>query len=268
VSTAVVEARELRKAFASGPDEGVFEVLGGLSFSVPPAEFLTVVGPSGCGKTTLLRLIGGFASPDSGELLCDGELVRNPDSKRVMMFQDFDQLFPWKRLFSNVEFPLVAGTGRRSGGAGGGASRNERLAKVSTILREVGLAGYEEYFPRRLSGGMKQRAALARTLVGDPELVLMDEPFGSVDARKREELQELLLSIRRTRRFTAIFVTHDIQEAVYLGDRVVVMGEAGAPLQRIVSVDVKQPRRRDDPRLEELRRSIRSLIGQAEPCRP
>ena len=228
-----------------------------LSFSVLEGEILTVVGPSGCGKTTLLRLLGGFTRVSRGEIRYRGERMPAPDPSRVMMFQEFDQLFPWKSVASNVEFPMAAGKGRFAYGD------EERRRRSTEILEEVGLRGYEGYYPHQLSGGMKQRTALARTLAGDPELVLMDEPFGSVDAQKREELQELLLSIRRRRRFTTVFVTHDIQEAVYLADRVLVMGETGFPVQEIVPVKVERPRSREDERLEELRRRIRGLIASA-----
>ncbi|MFO7848881.1 MAG: ABC transporter ATP-binding protein, partial [Spirochaetia bacterium] len=190
-----------------------------------------------------------------------GKAVNRPDPERVMMFQEFDQLFPWKSVAQNVEFPLKTGrSSRRLGLPTHGENTAERKRRVEHILEEVGLSGYENYYPHQLSGGMKQRTALARTLLGQPELVLMDEPFGSVDARKREELQALLLSLQRKHNFTVVFVTHDIQEAVYLADRVLVMEAVGRPVQETVIVDVEQPRNRQDKRLEEYRRRISALL--------
>jgi NitT/TauT family transport system ATP-binding protein len=266
---ALLEVRELEKAFAHPPGAArsgagratgaartpaAQRVIAGLSLSIGYGEFVTVAGPSGCGKSTLLRLLGGFLSPDSGSVLYRGREVHEPDPTRVMMFQEFDQLFPWKTVGGNVEFPLSAGKENGRPAAG------QRRSRTRDMLQEVGLAGYEGYYPHQLSGGMKQRAALARTLIGRPEVVLMDEPFGSVDAQKREELQDLLLSIRRGRSFSAVFVTHDIQEAVYLADRVVVMGESGEELRAEIPVGIDRPRDREDERLEELRARIRGLL--------
>lgn len=237
------------------------KVLEKVSFTVHTGEFVTLVGPSGCGKSTLLRLLGGFLLPDAGRVLFRGKVVNRPDPERVMMFQEFDQLFPWKSVAQNVEFPLKLGSSsRRHGTQVHRDGTRERKVRVEQILEEVGLRGYEDYYPHQLSGGMKQRTALARTLLGQPELVLMDEPFGSVDARKREELQALLLSLQRKHNFTVVFVTHDIQEAVYLADRVLVMEGVGKPLQETVCVEVERPRSRQDRRLEGYRGRISALL--------
>jgi len=235
------------------------QVLTGISFSAAAGELLTIAGPSGCGKSTLLRLCGAFLKPDSGEILFCGRPVEEPRPSLAMVFQEFDQLFPWKRVRSNVELPFV---GRARGSEKQrGESREAQRSRASSLLAEVGLAEYADYYPHQLSGGMKQRAALARCLAGEPDLLLMDEPFGSVDAQKREELQDLLLSLCRRRSITVLFVTHDVAEAIYLGDRVLVMGRAGEELRGIIDVDLPRPRMREDGRIESLRREIRRLLA-------
>lgn len=264
----VLAAESIEKSFGGSSSGGSaasrsapLKVLEQFSISVHTGEFVTLVGPSGCGKSTLLRVLGGFLPPDAGRVLFRGKVVNRPDPERVMMFQEFDQLFPWKSVAQNVEFPLKTGSSsRRLGVQAHRDGTRERKRRVKQILEEVGLRGYEDYYPHQLSGGMKQRTALARTLLGQPELVLMDEPFGSVDARKREELQALLLSLQRKHNFTVVFVTHDIQEAVYLADRVLVMEALGKPVQETVPVEVERPRDRQDRRLQECCRRISVLL--------
>ncbi|MFP4179353.1 MAG: ABC transporter ATP-binding protein [Spirochaetaceae bacterium] len=264
----VLAAESIEKSFGGSSSGGSaasrsapLKVLEQFSISVHTGEFVTLVGPSGCGKSTLLRVLGGFLPPDAGRVLFRGKVVDKPGPERVMMFQEFDQLFPWKSVAQNVEFPLKTGSSsRRLGVQAHRDGTRERKRRVKQILEEVGLRGYEDYYPHQLSGGMKQRTALARTLLGQPELVLMDEPFGSVDARKREELQALLLSLQRKHNFTVVFVTHDIQEAVYLADRVLVMEALGKPVQETVPVEVERPRDRQDRRLQECCRRISVLL--------
>ncbi len=254
----LLQVRDLRKSFLHEGGEKL-QVLNGIHFSAAEGELLTIVGPSGCGKSTLLRLCGAFLNPDSGEIFFRGRPVEEPHPSRVMVFQEFDQLFPWKRVRSNVELPLLSRFQRS--GERTEKDREALRSRVTTLLAEVGLADYADYYPHQLSGGMKQRVALARCLAGEPQLLLMDEPFGSVDAQKREELQDLLLSLCSRRRLTVLFITHDVAEAIYLGDRLVVMGRAGEELRGILDVELPRPRMREDGRIESMRLEIRRLLA-------
>lgn len=194
-------------------------VLQEFSLSVYPGELLCILGPSGCGKTTTLKVAGSFIAPDSGTVRLEGRRTDSPDPQRVMVFQEQDQLFPWKRVLDNVAFGLNAGSS---------PTREEGRRRCRQALSEVGLAEVESAFPHQLSGGMRQRVALARALVGRPRLLLMDEPFGSVDAPQRRELQLLLQRLLADHRGTAVFVTHDVDEALLLGTRILVMGRDGS----------------------------------------
>jgi len=173
------------------------------------------VGPSGSGKTSLLKILGGFLRPDGGVVSLSGSPLLKPSPRAVMVFQEFDQLFPWKRVRENVAFPLRVHPDT--------PSPSDIAERVSSILREVGLAGYERYFPFQLSGGMKQRVALARALISEAPVLLMDEPFGSLDAMRREDLQQLLLRMWKEHALSVVFVTHDITEALLLADTVLVL---------------------------------------------
>jgi len=214
----------------------------GLSLVVHRGEFLTLLGPSGCGKSTLLHLVGGFESPTSGEILLDGVAVRRPGRDRGMVFQDAT-LFPWWTVGRNVGWPVeVAGAGRR-------AARR----RADELLELVGLTGFSQAYPRELSGGMRQRASIARTLALEPRVLLMDEPFGSLDAQTRESMQDELGRIHHATGTTVIFVTHDIHEAVFLGDRVAVM--SARPGRIVETIEVGFPR----PRSSEMRKSAELL---------
>ncbi len=194
-------------------------VLEDFSMSVDEGELLCILGRSGCGKSTLLKVAGSLLLPNSGEVLLDGSSVRAPDPERVMVFQEQDQLFPWKSALKNVAFGATAGTSR---------NRGEARQLSWHALREVGLESSAERFPHQLSGGMRQRVALARAFVGRPRLLLMDEPFGSVDAPQRRDLQLLLRRLLDDHGGTAVFVTHDVEEALLLGSRIIVLGRDGA----------------------------------------
>lgn len=202
-------------------------VLREVDLEVIPGEVLVVVGSSGSGKSTLLRALAGLLPPHAGRILADGVEVADTSRDRAMIFQD-DGLLPWRTIRRNVELPLEI---RR-------VPRGERRAAADTWIARVGLAGSERRLPRELSGGMRQRVQLARSLVGAPRAVLMDEPFGALDAQTRAEMQRLLLGVLRDTRATVIFVTHDVDEALLLGDRVVVLGNGGV---RSV-IDVPVPR--------------------------
>jgi NitT/TauT family transport system ATP-binding protein len=198
-----------------------------VSLEVKEREFVALVGPSGCGKSTLLHLIGGFLPTEGGTIRVGGRAVAGPGPDRGVVFQHF-ALFPWKTVRANVLYGLEKA----------GLPGEERERRARAFVELVGLAGFEDSYPSQLSGGMQQRAAIARTLAIDPEILLMDEPFGSLDAQTRSLMQSELLGIWQRSRKTVLFVTHDVQEAVYLAQRVVVMSARPGRVKAIVSVDV------------------------------
>ena len=226
-----------------------------LSVEVHEDEFFCILGPSGCGKTTLLRLIDGLLPADGGEIRIDGERVTGPRPDVVMVFQHFG-LFPWKRLDQNVAYGLKLR----------GVPQAETAERVARYIKLVGLEGFERKFPYQLSGGMQQRAGLARALAVNPEVMLLDEPFGSVDAQTRELLQEELMRIWEGERKTMVFVTHSIDEAILLGDRVLIMGKRPGGVKEILDVKLPRPRRisavRGDETYIRLRNYIWDLIKQ------
>ncbi|MFP4426995.1 MAG: ABC transporter ATP-binding protein [Spirochaetaceae bacterium] len=205
-------------------------VLRRFSVAVEEGELLCILGPSGCGKSTLLKAAGSFLLPEEGEVLLDGTPVKAPDPERVMVFQEQNQLYPWKRVEGNVALGLTSGVRRSAGEARRAVSRDEARVLSRQALEEVGLSGAERLFPHQLSGGMRQRVALARAFVGLPRVLLMDEPFASVDAPQRRELQLLLRRLLSDHTGTAVFVTHDVEEALILGSRIIVMGQDGSIL--------------------------------------
>ena len=209
-------------------------VLSDLSLNVSPGEFVCIVGPSGCGKSTLLKAIAGFVEPASGHITVNGRPVRRPDSDRGMVFQEY-ALFPWLTVRDNI---LFGNRVRRSPPA-------ERDRTLEHYLSLVRLEGYGRYFPSQLSGGMKQRVALARAWANGPDVLLLDEPFGALDAMTRRELQGELLRIWQAERKTCVFVTHDAAEAAYLSDRVVVLAANPPRIARIVEIVLSRPRIRD-----------------------
>ena len=207
-----------------------------VTFDVADGELLALVGPSGCGKTTLLRLLCGLTPPTEGSVLLDGRPVLRPPREVALVFQDYSRsLFPWLTVIRNVMFPL-----RR-----GGLSKAGKIERAETVLGEMGLHGVAHKYPWELSGGMQQRVAIARALVSRPELLLLDEPFASVDALTRAELQDVLLRVHRDvegRRVTIVHVTHDIDEAVYLADRVLVLSPGPGRIASAVEVGLPRPR--------------------------
>jgi len=226
-------ARNLSKRF---PSSGVvaFE---GLNIEVAEHEVLCILGPSGCGKTTLLRVVDGLIAPDGGEVLVDGRRVTGPSRDVAMVFQQFN-LFPWKRLDQNIGYGLKLR----------GKPRAEADAVVKRYVDLVGLSGFEHCYPFQLSGGMQQRAGLARALAVNPSILLMDEPFGSLDAQTRETLQEELLRILEREPKTVLFVTHSVDEAILLGDRILVMTPRPGQVREILPVEIPRPRRhQQDP---------------------
>ncbi|WP_026546324.1 ABC transporter ATP-binding protein [Paenarthrobacter nicotinovorans] len=203
-----------------------------LSLDVREGEFLTLVGPSGSGKTTLLDLLAGLSTPTSGEVLVDGKPVTGPGKDRAVVFQQY-ALFPWRTASANVSIGLEG-----AGPDGKKLNRRERAAKASEYLALVGLAGFEDRYPHELSGGMKQRVAIARSLAYEPDVLLMDEPFAALDAQTREQLQDELLRIWKTTGKTIVFITHGIDEAVYLGERVAVLSARPGRLKEIVDISI------------------------------
>ena len=208
-----------------------FLALGGVDLEVQDHEFVAVIGPSGSGKTTLLKIVAGLIPHDGGEILIDGKPVSGPGDDRAVVFQTFG-LFPWKTVLDNVRFPLVIR----------GVDKAEAEQRARDNIAKVGLAGFEEAHPHQLSGGMQQRVGLARALTADPQILLMDEPFGAIDAQTRELMQEELLKLWSETKKCVLFITHDLDEAVLLADRVVVLTSGPGRVQAVV--DVPLPRRR------------------------
>ncbi|WP_037908743.1 ABC transporter ATP-binding protein [Actinacidiphila yeochonensis] len=236
---------------------GVFTAVERLSLDIGEREFVTVVGPSGCGKSTLLNLAAGLDTPTSGEVVVDGRPVTGPGPDRGVIFQQY-ALFPWLTVRRNVEFGLrVAGVG--------GAERRRRADEAIAL---VGLTDFADALPKTLSGGMKQRCAIARAYAVDPDVLLMDEPFGALDAMTRVQLQDQLLDTWSRQTRTVVFVTHDVEEAVYLARRVVVMAARPGRVHRVVDVDLPYPRTeqtRLSPEFARLRNEVWSAVHHQGP---
>lgn len=251
----MLEIRNVTKVYhedrrAHGP--GIL-VLDNISLSVRANQFVCLLGPSGCGKTTLIRIVMGLTQPEHGEVWVDGTRVTGPGLDRSMVFQNYG-LLPWRTVRENVEFGLEIR----------GVPRAERRAICQQYIEKVGLRGFEGHYPHQISGGMQQRAGLARSLSKDPKILLMDEPFAAVDMQTREALQDELLKIWNTTRTTVLFVTHSIEEAIYLGDRVIVMTPRPGRIKTEVSIDLPRPRYESDvkssTRFGELRGFIRDAL--------
>ena len=240
-----VEVNNISKSFSKSDDGTPLPVIEDVSFKVNDGEFLCIVGSSGCGKTTILRIIAGLQQADSGEVLLDGKKVESTSSKRGMVFQEF-ALFPWRTVEKNVEFGLEYK----------GLPPEERKELSKKFISMVGLSGYENSYPHQLSGGMKQRVAIARALVNDPDVLLMDEPFGALDAQTRNILQDELLRIWTETKKTIIFITHNVDEAVYLGDRVLVLTKRPAKIKKEFKINLSRRRKRTNLEFVMLRKDI------------
>jgi NitT/TauT family transport system ATP-binding protein len=234
--TAKISLRNVSKEFTVRANKGSpatrLTAIDSLNLDVRDGEFLTLVGPSGSGKTTLLDLLAGLSTPTSGEVLVDGQPVTGPGKDRAVVFQQY-ALFPWRTASANVSIGLEG-----PGPDGRKLNRRERAAKAKEYLALVGLAGFEDRFPHELSGGMKQRVAIARSLAYEPDVLLMDEPFAALDAQTREQLQDELLRIWKATGKTIVFITHGIDEAVYLGQRVAVLSARPGRLKEIVEITI------------------------------
>ena len=230
-------------------DQGSVQALDDVEFGVETGEFVCIVGPSGCGKTTLFRILAGLEPATAGEVLLDGQRVTEPTPEMGIVFQEY-HLFPWQTVRENVAFGLQNAD----------VSVAERERRVDHLIDLVGLDGFADSYPKSLSGGMKQRVALARALAIDPALLLMDEPFGAVDAQTREMLQGELLDIWQETGKTVLFVTHDVEEAVKLADRIVVMGKNPGSIRQVLAVDIDRPRSRTDAAFADYYERVRELI--------
>jgi len=253
----MLEVRGLKKEFQplSGPPVGA---LGNISFRVEAGQFVSIVGPSGCGKSTLLQVIAGLLRPTAGQVLLHGRDVVGPPEGLILLFQEYNKsLMAWRSVLKNVRFGLENRPGM---------TRAQMDAEARRYIELVGLTGFERHYPWELSGGMQQRVAIARALVRRPEVLLMDEPFGSLDALTRIELEDTLLNLWESVRATILFVTHDIEEAVYLSDRVYVLTRRPSQVIEETEVKLERPRiqltTREDPRFIQARHHIFELISR------
>ncbi len=224
------------------------------SFTVKPSEFVTILGPSGCGKSTILKIVAGLESPTSGRVLLDGREITEPGRDRGMVFQTYT-LFPWLSVKENIEFGLDVA----------GKTKQERQDVSEHYIDKIGLRGFENFFPRDLSGGMKQRVAIARALANDPEVLLMDEPFGALDAQTRTVMQELLLDVWDESHKTILFVTHDVDEAVFIGDTIYIMTARPGRIKARIEVDLPNQRTFDlklGEQFTQIKRQVMGLIRE------
>lgn len=257
-TSAEIQGLALTKAFNVGTSEHRTLALDHVDFRVEANEFFCILGPSGCGKSTLLNMIAGFTSVTSGSLLVRGSAVRGPGSDRTVVFQEYG-LFPWKTLRENVEFGLKAK----------GLPRTEQREVAEHYIELVRLSEHADKFPHEVSGGMKQRCGVARALAPDPEIVLMDEPFGALDSQTRERLQEEILDIwDEASRKTIVFITHSIEEALFLGDRIMIMTSHPGRIKEVIDVALPRPRLpevRNDRTFLALKEHIWSTLRSAIP---
>jgi len=245
--TAYIQARNVNLTFRP-PNRAPVRALGDFDIDVGEGEFVSIVGPSGCGKSTFLNILLGLIKPDSGELLMHGKKISGPGTDRAMVFQEFG-LLPWRTVQHNIELGLEL---KKVPGA-------KRRAIAARLVALVGLGGFESHYPHELSGGMKQRVGLARALATDPDVLLMDEPFAALDAQTRDLMQVELLRIWREAKKTVLFVTHQIDEAIYLSDRVVVMSKRPGRAKKTFAIDLPRPREyemRVTPQFNELKLEI------------
>ena len=227
------------------------KVLENINLSVDQGEFISLLGPSGCGKTTLLTIIGGFQKSDRGSVLLDGKNVEKPGIDRAFIFQNY-ALFPWKTIKENVLFPMKQQK----------VPKEEREKRLESLLEMCGLKGKENMYPHQLSGGMKQRVAIIRALACDPQVLLMDEPLGALDFKMRQNLQEELENIWTKNKITAVMVTHDVDEAVYMSDRVIVMSRNKGQILEDLKIDLQRPRNREDSDYENYKIKLTKILSR------
>ena len=259
--TAAPESAPVRIAFehvsVDFPTEhGPMRVLDDVSFEIRNGEFVSIIGPSGCGKTTMMNILGGFMQPTQGRVLLDGQPVKGPGPDRGVIFQEYG-VFPWLTVRQNIEFGLKLGASK--------TTESERAQVVARYMKLMGLADFADHFPKHLSGGMRQRLAIARAYAVRPQFLLMDEPFGALDAQTRSAMQDLLLEVLQSEGKTVMLITHSVEEAIYLSSRIVVVTARPARIRTIIDVPFGYPRAEgvhEDPRFGELRARIRELVMQ------
>jgi len=249
VSSYIIEMEKVGKVF--GADKRRVTALKEVDLRIPAGEFTVLIGPSGCGKSTLLYLVAGFERPTEGRILLDGSPITKPGPDRGFVFQEY-ALFPWRTVLGNVMFGLLRN----------GWSRRDARSHAMDYIRLVHLSGFEHAYPHTLSGGMKQRVGIARALAYDPKVLLMDEPFGALDAQTRKLMQQELIDIWQTTKRTVLFVTHSVIEAVYLADRIVVFTARPGTVKGSVPVDVPRPREYTEERYLDIRHSVLDLLEE------
>ena len=247
-----IRAANVRKVFYDEAGQESIEAIRSISLTVAPGRFIVLFGPSGCGKSTFLNIVAGFEQPTEGAVLLDGEPISGPGPDRGFVFQEF-VLYPWRTVLGNVTIGLDVQKK---------LPKRERLVRAQELLALVGLEGFEQRYPHVLSGGMKQRVAIARALAPEPEILLMDEPFGALDAQTRQALQEDLLRIWQETQKTILFVTHSVREALLLGDQVVALSRRPAVVRRILQVDLKRPRDATSREFAALERELMGALSE------
>ena len=246
-----LELKNLCKTYADGVEGETVEALKDINLAVKSGEFLSVIGPSGCGKTTMLRVISGLEEPSSGDVLINGERLIEPWLQVGFVFQEY-ALFPWRTVSENIEFGLELKD----------IPRKERRERALSYIYKFGMKGFEDKYPKELSGGMKQRVAIARTLINDPAIILMDEPFGSLDSQTRNVLQEFLFDVWQSSQKTVIFVTHNIDEAVFLSQRIVGFSKRPGSIKSSIEIDIPKPRDRTSPEFNRYRKEILDFLNR------
>ena len=260
----VLEVRDLTKVYGRG--DAAVRAIDNISFNVLAREFVSIVGPSGAGKSTLLKCLSGLMAPTSGEALLNGDRIVSPPPGMALVFQDYNRsLLPWLSVRKNVEMPLKHIQPQ-------GPTRSERAERVDRALEAVNLTRFRDHHPWQLSGGMQQRVAIARALAYQPQLLLMDEPFASVDAQTRTDLEDLVLNLKALYEMTVLFVTHDIDESVYLSDRVIVLSSSPARVRESITVGLPIPRdqiaTREHPDFARMRSRVYELVKRPSTAVP
>ena len=248
-----IEIKNINKSFVSKKTEKL-SVLEDINLTINDGELICLLGPSGCGKTTLLRLIAGLEHPTSGEIIANGEVVKKPSGDRAVIFQQYS-LFPWLTVLQNVTFGLEM---TKQG------SKEENVAAAERYLTSVGLIEFKDSYPHELSGGMKQRVAIIRSLLNHSPILLMDEPFSAVDMQNRHKLQEQLIGVWKRFENTIVFVTHDVDEAVFLSDKIVILDRNPGRIAEIIEVGIERPRKRESPEFIDLQESIVEKLNMEE----
>ena len=248
-----IEVKNINKSFISKKNDQL-SVLKDINLTIDDGELVCLLGPSGCGKTTLLRLIAGLDQPTSGEIIANGEKVVEPSGDRAVIFQQYS-LFPWLTVLQNVTFGLEM-TNK--------GSKEENIETAERYLTRVGLIDFKDSYPHELSGGMKQRVAIIRSLLNHSPILLMDEPFSAFDMQNRHKLQEQLIGVWKRFENTIVFVTHDVDEAVYLADKIVIMDKNPGRINKIIEVDIERPRKRDSKEFIALQESIVENLDMVE----